>query len=1061
VLFRTETLQSRLRWSHDGAAKKGIPSHDTSPDTRKLSSLEKLRNDFGQRRYDQVLEAWPQLDQYTEEAFSLAVTTLLKLGRPDDIGLFIAKAIANHPHLRPSLPEVIAAIGATGLDVRRQYIAAALRNVFVQVRNDLDPVAAKELLVQLARFNDETRTGTLLQELAGRGSPATSETLARVVQGFLDCKNLDVALGYLQQVLSAEGPEPLSLIVAAVRVSTEAAMNDEEAAEVRPRPWDVLETLSDFNIPAEAAILLLEWSCRQTPVDVEMAARVESKLRAAGPLPLAAYDPLVRVHASSLGDQKKAYACFSEFVVTAGDGNSPSERSIVAMILACLEARSGDLAAHIVKWAQHKQQCTLPIFSAAMRVLEAAKQPEMVCTLFETASAQGMVPDDAMYSQLIKFAAQAGRSDLARSLFGKVNNAPVQNYMSLMRACAQDGNAAQALKLLRELQQRQEVHTNIYNCALDVCVSCDDVAGAESVFEDMRASGHVDVVSFNILLKRHGGENASLPDADALIVQMRDLGLKPNTTTYNSLLSVAIAVGDFARAWRTISLMESSGVGVDAYTFSILFKGYKRNPGSLAPDDVDRALELIQQHSVQVDEVLVVAMLETCFILRDSMRLSAALETFKQKGWTVPKQCAQHTYCMLIKAHGQSRSVGEAWRLWDEVTREKGLIPNTMLYFQMIDVLLIGNYLDKAVSLFEEMKTTHRDQMSSHGFAVAYSLIIRGYAQRKDCTRAFLTYEEMKANNIKVSLVVFNTLIDACSRVGDIDSAAKMFRDMMEAQCVPDLITYSTLIKGYCFRGDLDEAMQLFAMMQKKGIRPDAIVFNSLLDGCAKKQKPALCEEIVCNMVEAGIKPSNYSASILVKLYGRCRDLDAAFRILEEMPVKYHFRPNVAVYTCLMSSCITNGRLDLAMDLRVRMVRDGAMPDEKTYSTLLRGALRSRSTDLSIELVNAALDQGGISCGERLLDEDLVRSVLLLNQRHGSCKQQLHHLQERLRAAGIHAQCRTPPEAGRYGRASCESWSRPDAVGNISEQHSAQKGGRGSACASGPQQPLPSRRYRR
>jgi len=933
AFFRTKTVQSRLRWSNVCTAKKGMPSHDTSPDTRKLSSLEQLRDHFGQRRYDQVLQVWPELDQYTEEALSLVVTTLLKLGRPDDIGLFITKAAANLPHLRPSLHKVIAAIGAPGCDVRRQYIAAALRNVFEQARNDLDPFAAKELLVQLARFNDETRTGTLLQELAGRGSPVTSETLARVVQGFLDCKNLGVALGYLQQVLSAEGPEPLSLIVAAVRVSTEAAMNDEEAAGVRPRPWDVLESLSDVNIPAEAAILLLEWSASQTPVDVAMATRVESKFRAARPLPLATYDPLV-------------------------------------------------------------------------------------C----------------------------------------VQKAQAQNYMSLMRACAQDGNAAQALTLLRELQQRQKVHTCVFNCALDVCVSCEDVAGAESVFEDMRASGHVDVVSFNILLKRHRGENASLPDADALIVQMRDLGLKPDITTYNSLLGVAAMAGDFARAWQTISLMESSGVGVNAYTFSILIMGYKRKPRSLAPDDIDRALELIQQHKVHVDQVLVIAMLEACFSLRDSMRLSAALGTFNQNGWTIPKQCTQHTYCVLIKAHGQSRSVGEAWRLWDEVTREKGLVPNTMLYFQMIDVLVGNNYLDKALSLFEDMKTTHRDQLNSHGFAVAYAIIIRGYAQRRDCKRAFLTYEEMKANNINVSLCVFNTLIDACGRVGDMVSAAKLFRDMMEAQCVPDLITYSTLIKGYCVCGDLSEAMQLFDTMKKNRIRPDAIVFHSLLDGCAKKQKPALCEQVIYEMVDAGINPSNYSASILVKLYGRRRDLVAAFRILEEMPVKYHFRPNVAVYTCLMYYCIANGRMDLAMDLRVRMVRDGAMPDEKTYSTLLRGALRSSSVDLGIQLVNAALDQGSVSCEQRLLDEDLVRRVLLLAQRQDSCKQQLHDLQERLGVVGIHAHCRTAPEAGRYGRASRES--RPP--GNVSEQHIAQKGARGSACASGqrPEQPLPSRRRR-
>lgn len=252
-----------------------------------------------------------------------------------------------------------------------------------------------------------------------------------------------------------------------------------------------------------------------------------------------------------------------------------------------------------------------------------------------------------------------------------------------------------------------------------------------------------------------------------------------------------------------------------------------------------------------------------------------------------------------------------------------------------------------------------------------------------------------------VGLVVFNTLIDACSRVGDMDAAARLFRDMVDADCVPDLITYSTLIKGYCVRGELDQAMELFACMRRKGILPDAIVFNSLLDGCAKKQMPALCEQVVQDMVQAGVTPSNHSASILIKLYGRCRDLDAAFRVINEMPKKYGFRPNAAVYTCLMSTCITSSRMDLAMDLRRRMIEEGTSLDEKTYSTLLRGALRSSSVEQCVLLIHAALDQGG----SRLLDEELVQGALLLIQRRRLWDERGRELFDRLREAGVSARC--------------------------------------------------------
>ncbi|CAE7306993.1 unnamed protein product [Symbiodinium natans] len=151
---------------------------------------------------------------------------------------------------------------------------------------------------------------------------------------------------------------------------------------------------------------------------------------------------------------------------------------------------------------------------------------------------------------------------------------------------------------------------------------------------------------------------------------------------------------------------------------------------------------------------------------------------------------------------------------------------------------------------------------------------------------------------------------------------------------------------------------------------------------------PMLCEQVIEDMVSAGVQPSNYSASILIKLYGRISDLNAAFKVLDEMPRKFGFRPNAAatltwtvpvreqdataaatapifrlcqVYTTLMSSCtwrlgkginmadlqittsapLRNGRMDLAMTLLERMHQDGQTPDEKTYATLLRGVRTS------------------------------------------------------------------------------------------------------------------------
>merc|ERR1712193_251286 len=100
-----------------------------------------------------------------------------------------------------------------------------------------------------------------------------------------------------------------------------------------------------------------------------------------------------------------------------------------------------------------------------------------------------------------------------------------------------------------------------------------------------------------------------------------------------------------------------------------------------------------------------------------------------------------------------------------------------------------------------------------------------------------------------------------------------------------------------------------------------------------------MCDQVIRDMQEAGIKPSNHTVSILVKLYGRCRDLNSAFQCFEDMPRENGFKANAAVYTCLMSACIANNQLDKAMELHKQMAKERVFCDQKTYSTLLRGAM--------------------------------------------------------------------------------------------------------------------------
>jgi len=406
-------------------------------------------------------------------------------------------------------------------------------------------------------------------------------------------------------------------------------------------------------------------------------------------LPLDAYDALVRIHAGSDGEEAKAFAYFDQLVRLPG-AKGPSQATLVAMISSCVEARNATLAEHIFSWACEAKQCTLPVFSATLKVLAASQQPERICAIYDMVSSNKELSfDDALLEQIAECATEVGRSDLAKSLT-KATKKPTstQSPINQMRACASEGNTEQVMTLLKELQDDGEVDTVTYNCALDTCVSHGDASAAKLVLKDMQTSGNLDVASYNILLKQCLSTGASPQVAQGVLAEMRQRGLEPNTATYNSLLSCAITVGDFTGVWKTIDDLEKSGQAADIYTLSIIFKGYRRDRRNLDSPSINRALMLIKSHGVKIDENLVNVALEACLTLRDLGCLRNALTTIWSSGWTVPKLASQHTYGVIIKAYGQIQSLTEVWQLWSELTVTKGMEANEQLYGQMLDVLV-------------------------------------------------------------------------------------------------------------------------------------------------------------------------------------------------------------------------------------------------------------------------------------------------------------------------------------------------------------------------------------
>lgn len=540
----------------------------------------------------------------------------------------------------------------------------------------------------------------------------------------------------------------------------------------------------------------------------------------------------------------------------------------------------------------------------------------------------------------------------AGSSAGGRHSAEASQCLSTIRTLGRAGDIAGALAAIEKAMESDVVpRVQLQNALLDALVHSGDATMAGELFEQMKATGQSDVVSFNIMLRAHLGQGHH-GAAENLLRQMKEHGFVTNKVTFNELLSDRVRAGDRQGMWRIVDEMRLAGIGMNRIACTILLKALNE---TTLPEDVDRTFSILDELNEAADEVLRSSAIEACLRVREHDRLSSLMARFGDATAATGTRpgASPATYGSMIKAHGRAHNLERTWETWHEMSRN-GVRPTPVTIGCMVEALVANGAVDEAWVLVNELLSdeVHRDSINT----VVYSTVLKGFSHQRQPKRCFNVLDEMRARGIERNTITYNTLLDACAECGVMERVPQVFEEMKGSGVEPDMITYSTLVKGFCLVGDLDRAIELLRdIKDDTNLVLDEIVYNSLLDGCSRQQQVDKAMKILDDMLASGVSPSNYTLSILVKLLGRARRLKQTFAMVEELRAKHGIRPNMQVYTCLIHACFLNRQLDRALAVHDSMVTDlQHQPDQKAYSVLLSGCLHAGAVEEAVRVARCA-----------------------------------------------------------------------------------------------------------
>jgi pentatricopeptide repeat protein len=476
-------------------------------------------------------------------------------------------------------------------------------------------------------------------------------------------------------------------------------------------------------------------------------------------------------------------------------------------------------------------------------------------------------------------------------------------------------------------------------------------------------------VSYNTLIKAHLLSH-NVSKARGLMEEMKQLGLQPNRITYNELINSVIAGGGRKEdMWSIVREMNDAGICPNQVTCSILLKTLNKKSSD---DEIFATMDLMSSMDEQMDEVLLSSVVEACVRVGKPDLLARKLKEL-QGGNCICINGA-HTFGSLIKAYGYAGDIDGVWRCWKEM-RSRHIKPSSVTLGCMVQAVVRNGDSEGAYDLIQQVQED--EQCCSSLNSVIYCSILGGFTREKKLDRAWSLYKEMKLKSVDMSVIVYNTLIDACARVGRMEHVPKLLEDMKSLAIEPNLITYSTMIKGHSNSGDVQAAFaSLDKMKQETSLKPDEIMYNSLLDACAQQSLSSEGLRLLDEMQSNGVKPSNYTLSVVVKLMNRSRRVDQAFALVRDISQKYGFKPNVHVYSNLILACCSNRQLSRAMDTFEEMIREGVDPESRTYSVLVRACMLGNQPEQAVSLVRGALGLQGACRAIRKPCPNLESAVL-------------------------------------------------------------------------------------
>ncbi|XP_015612054.1 pentatricopeptide repeat-containing protein At1g52640, mitochondrial isoform X2 [Oryza sativa Japonica Group] len=231
-----------------------------------------------------------------------------------------------------------------------------------------------------------------------------------------------------------------------------------------------------------------------------------------------------------------------------------------------------------------------------------------------------------------------------------------------------------------------------------------------------------------------------------------------------------------------------------------------------------------------------------------------------------PSALSRGLFPLLFRAYSRARLPEDAIRAFSSMAGF-GFPPTIADFHSLLFALSRNGLVEYGERFFRE--STAQFDVS----AKAYTILISGWAVVKKPENARSLFDEMVKRGVELDVHVYNALIDALCRGGDITSAQEQLSNMQKSHgLVPNAATYGPFLHAACASKDVRAALRVLDRMHTHALTPNVFTYNAVIRLLCDLGEINEAYNILDEITTQGEKPDVWSYNTLLNAHCKLKE---------------------------------------------------------------------------------------------------------------------------------------------------------------------------------------------